>query len=56
MAAAPSFTRLLWGLHVSEGLYSGVPIAQGTGLGSRMTAYRWHVVDPVPFKSSLMLP
>ena len=44
-----------WGLHVSEGLYSGVPVAQGTGLGSRMTAYRWHVVDPVPFKSSLKL-
>jgi hypothetical protein len=44
-----------WGLHVSEGLYSGVPVAQGTGLGSRMTAYRWHVVDPVPFKTSLKL-
>jgi hypothetical protein len=42
-----------WGLHVSEGLYSGVPVAQGTGLGSRMTAYRWHVLDPVPFKRSL---
>jgi hypothetical protein len=42
-----------WGLHVSEGLYSGVPVAQGTGLGSRMTAYRWHVLDPVPFTRSL---
>ncbi len=44
-----------WGLHVSEGLYSGVPVAQGTGLGSRMTAYRWHVLDPVPFTRSLLL-
>lgn len=44
-----------WGLHVSEGPYSGVPVAQGTGLGSRMTAYRWHVVDPVPFTQSLRL-
>jgi hypothetical protein len=42
-----------WGLHVSEGLYSGVPVAQGTGLGSRMSAYRWHLLDPVPFKRSL---
>src|SRR5262245_3271384 len=42
-----------WGLHVSEGLYSGVPVAQGTGLGSRMTAYRWHLLDPVPFTRSL---
>ena len=40
-----------WGLHVNEGLYNGVTVAQGTGLGSRMTAYRWHLVDPVPFKS-----
>jgi hypothetical protein len=42
-----------WGLHVSDGLFSGVPVAQGTGLGSRMTAYRWHVLDPVPFTRSL---
>jgi hypothetical protein len=41
-----------WGLHVSDGAYSGVPVAQGTGLGSRMTAYRWHVIDPIPFESS----
>ena len=42
-----------WGLHVSEGAYTGVPVAEGTGLGSRMTAYRWHLVDPVPFTKSL---
>ncbi len=40
---------------MSEGLYNGVPVAQGTGLGSRMTAYRWHIVDPVPFTKSLKL-
>jgi len=44
-----------WGLHVSEGIYSGVPVAQGTGLGSRMTAYRWHLLDPIPFTRSLRL-
>jgi hypothetical protein len=42
-----------WSLHVSEGPYTGVPIAEGTGLGSRMGAYRWHLVDPVPFTKSL---
>ena len=42
-----------WGLHVDDGPYAGVPVAEGTGLGSRMTAYRWHLVDPVPFKRSL---
>jgi hypothetical protein len=42
-----------WGLHVDDGPYAGVPVAEGTGLGSRMTAYRWHLVDPVPFTTSL---
>jgi len=38
-----------WGLHVEDGPYTGVPVAEGTGLGSRMTAYRWNMTDPVPF-------
>ena len=42
-----------WGLHVNESPYYGVTVAEGTGLGSRMTAYRWHLVDPVPFQKSL---
>lgn len=42
-----------WGLHVNDGPYYGVTVAQGTGLGSRMTAYRWHLVDPIPFTKSL---
>jgi hypothetical protein len=44
-----------WSFRVSEGLYTGVPVADGTGVGARMTAYRWHVVDPVPFTSALRL-
>ena len=31
----------------------GNGVAEGTGLGSRMTAYRWHLLDPVPFQKSL---
>ena len=42
-----------WGLHVTEGPYAGVPVGEGSGLGSRMTAYRWHLVDPIPFRKSL---
>jgi len=42
-----------WGLHVNQGPYYGVTVAQGTGLGSRMTAFRWHLVDPIPFQKSL---
>jgi Protein of unknown function (DUF2961)/HEAT repeats len=42
-----------WGLHVADGAYAGVTVADGTGLGSRMTAYRWHMTDPVPFTSSI---
>lgn len=42
-----------WGLHVTHGLYAGVTVADGTGLGSRMTGYRWHVLDPIPFEKSL---
>ena len=44
-----------WGLHVNDSPYYGVTVAEGTGLGSRMTAYRWHLVDPVPFQKSLKL-
>ncbi|MFN8061040.1 MAG: DUF2961 domain-containing protein [Vicinamibacterales bacterium] len=42
-----------WSLRVATGPYAGVPVAEGTGLGSRMTAYRWHLVDPVPFHTAL---
>jgi len=42
-----------WSLREADGPYTGVTIAQGTGLASRMSAYRWHVLDPVPFTRSL---
>jgi hypothetical protein len=42
-----------WGLHVEDGPYTGVPVAEGTGLGARMTGYRWHLTDPVPFTKAL---
>jgi predicted alpha-1,2-mannosidase len=42
-----------WSLRVAEGPYTGVPVAEGTGPGARMSAYRWHIVDPIPFQKSL---
>ena len=42
-----------WGLHVNSGPHYGVTVAEGTDLGSRMTAYRWHLLDPIPFRKSL---
>lgn len=38
-----------WGLHPEAGLYSGVTALDG----SRATAYRWHIPDPVRFDRSL---
>ncbi len=43
-----------WSLRVADGPYAGVAVADGTGVGARMTAYRWHLVDPVPFTRSLV--
>jgi hypothetical protein len=42
-----------WGLRVSTGLWTGTPTAEGERVGSRLTGYRWHVPDPIPFKRSL---
>jgi len=42
-----------WSLRVSNGLFTGVPIADGRAVGSRLSGYRWHLADPVPFNDSL---
>ncbi len=42
-----------WGLRVSDGAWTGIPVAEGEGFGARLTGYRWHVSDPVPFTKSL---
>jgi hypothetical protein len=44
-----------WSFRVADGLYTGVPVADGTGVGARMGAYRWHLADPIPFQRSLRL-
>jgi len=42
-----------WGLRDSDGPWTGTPIAEGERVGSRLTGYRWHVPDPIPFTKSL---
>lgn len=42
-----------WGLRDITGPWTGTPITEGEKLGSRLTGYRWHIPDPVPFKKSL---
>jgi hypothetical protein len=42
-----------WGLRDSDGPWTGTPIAEGERLGSRLSAYRWHVPDPIAFTNSL---
>jgi hypothetical protein len=44
-----------WGLRVGTGPYGGVTVYEGTGAGARLTACRWHIVDPIPFEKGLSL-
>lgn len=42
-----------WGFRAFSYPYNGVSVWEGYMPGDRVTAYRWHVPDPVPFKKSL---
>jgi hypothetical protein len=42
-----------WALRVSNGPWTGIPVAEGVRLGARLTGYRWHVPDPIPFRESI---
>ncbi|HEY3742535.1 MAG TPA: DUF2961 domain-containing protein [Bryobacteraceae bacterium] len=42
-----------WGLRVSGGTWYGTPVADGELVGARLTGYRWHIPDPIPFTKSL---
>jgi hypothetical protein len=42
-----------WGLRVSTGPWTGTPVAEGELIGARLSGYRWHVPDPIPFTKSL---
>jgi hypothetical protein len=42
-----------WGLREFCGPWNGSPVAGGELTGARLSAYRWHVPDPIPFTKSL---
>jgi D-arabinan exo alpha-(1,3)/(1,5)-arabinofuranosidase (non-reducing end) len=42
-----------WGLRVTTGPWTGITVAAGEQVGARLSAYRWHVPDPIPFKKSI---
>ncbi len=42
-----------WGFRKFDTPYFGVSLWEGYFTGDRVTAYRWHLPDPVPFQESL---
>lgn len=42
-----------WGFRTFETPYFGVPVWEGYYAGDRVSAYRWHIKDPIPFTKSL---
>ncbi len=42
-----------WGFREFATPFHGVTLYEGVLTGDRVTAYRWHVMDPIPFKKSL---
>jgi hypothetical protein len=42
-----------WNMRVHSTLFTGCTIFEPRGIDARVTAYRWHIPDPVIFKKSL---
>ena len=42
-----------WDLRNETSTWTGTPIAEGELAGSRLSAYRWHVPDPIAFTQSI---
>ncbi|HVP48422.1 MAG TPA: DUF2961 domain-containing protein [Bryobacteraceae bacterium] len=42
-----------WGLRASYSPWYGTPVAEGERVGARLTGYRWHIPDPIPFTKSI---
>lgn len=42
-----------WNMRVHSGLHTGCTVYEPRGVDSRITAYRWHIADPIVFKKSL---
>lgn len=44
-----------WGFREFDSPFHGVTLYEGVFTGDRVSAYRWHIMDPVPFTKSLRL-
>ncbi len=42
-----------WGFREFSGQFQGVSLYEGPVTGDRITAYRWHILDPIRFQESL---
>ncbi|MCJ7565393.1 MAG: DUF2961 domain-containing protein [Candidatus Aminicenantes bacterium] len=42
-----------WGLKTTSTPYFGVPFFDQRGIGSHTSAYRWHLADPIVFKTGI---
>ncbi|MBT3180263.1 MAG: DUF2961 domain-containing protein [Candidatus Marinimicrobia bacterium] len=42
-----------WGFREFSGPFQGVSLYEGSLAGDRVSAYRWHIMDPIRFQSSL---
>ncbi len=41
-----------WGFRVFSNLYYGVPALEGRDAGDRLSVYRFHILDPIPFRKT----
>jgi len=41
-----------WGFRIFSDLYHGAPVLEGREEGNRLSAYRFHILDPIPFRRS----
>jgi hypothetical protein len=49
---AEDYFNAAWGRRESGSLWTGAPVAEGERVGSRLSRYRGHVPDPIPFTES----
>ena len=42
-----------WNMRVHSGMYTGCTVFEPRGIDARITAYRWHIADPILFTRSL---
>lgn len=43
-----------YGFRTFSALYHGVPVYEGRKIGDKLSAYRFHIFDPIPFRKSFV--